>query len=78
MEAEKAIDPQLKELLCKAGAEDYVPVFAKKGVGMKQVVYMNDKQLSEVTFVFHQQNETLLYTDFFDSLAFIMPTFAKK
>lgn len=48
MEAEKAIDPQLKEILTKAGAEEYIPVFAKKGVGAKQVIYMNDKQLSEV------------------------------
>lgn len=55
LEAEKAIDPQLKELLSKAGAEEYVPVFAKKGVGIKQVIYMTDKQLSEVCIFFLEQ-----------------------
>lgn len=35
-------------MLTKAGAEDYIPLLAKKGVTMKQVSYMNDKQLLEV------------------------------
>ena len=49
LEAEKAIDPDLKDVLVKAGAEDYVPILAIKDVNKKQVMYMNDKQLSEVT-----------------------------
>ena len=48
LEAEKAIDPDLKEVLVKAGAEEYVPILAMKDVNKKQVAYMNDKQLSEV------------------------------
>lgn len=52
LEAEKAIDPDLKDVLVKAGAEDYVPILAIKDVNKKQVMYMNDKQLSEVTLSF--------------------------
>ena len=48
MEAESQIETELKDLLFKIGADEYVPIFAKKGVGMKQLTYMNDKQLSEV------------------------------
>ena len=48
LEAESQIEPELKELLSKAGADEYAPIFAKKGVKMKQLTYMNDKQLSEV------------------------------
>jgi len=48
LEAEKAIDPDLKEVLVKAGAEEYVPILAMKDVNKKQVAYMNDKQLSEL------------------------------
>lgn len=49
LEAEKAIDPDLKDVLVRAGAEDYVPILAIKDVNKKQVMYMNDKQLSEVS-----------------------------
>ena len=48
LEAESQIETELKDLLYKIGADEYVPIFAKKGVGMKQLTYMNDKQLSEV------------------------------
>ncbi len=48
MEAEQQIDPALKSLLSTAGAEDYIAIFAMKGVNMKQASFMNDKQLSEV------------------------------
>lgn len=48
LEAEKAIDPDLKDVLVRAGAEDYVPILAIKDVNKKQVMYMNDKQLSEL------------------------------
>lgn len=48
LEAEKQIDAGLREMLTKAGAEEYIPVFAKKGVTMKQVAYMKEKELSEL------------------------------
>ena len=48
MEAESQIETELKDLLFKIGADEYVPIFAVKGVGLKQLTYMNDKQLSEV------------------------------
>ena len=48
MEAESQIETELKDLLFKIGADEYVPIFAMKGVGLKQLTYMNDKQLSEV------------------------------
>jgi E3 ubiquitin-protein ligase LRSAM1 len=48
LEAESQIETELKDLLFKIGADEYVPIFAKKGVGMKQLTYMNDKQLSEI------------------------------
>jgi hypothetical protein len=35
-------------VLSKAGAEDYMAIFAMKGVTMKQASFMTDKQLSEV------------------------------
>ena len=51
LEAEKAVDPELKELLVKAGAEDYMPVLAMKDINRKQISFMNDKQLSEVVIM---------------------------
>jgi len=48
LEAEKAIDPDVREVLVKAGAEDYVPVLAIKDINKKQLAFMNDKQLSEL------------------------------
>ena len=51
LEAESQIEPELKELLSKAGADEYAPIFAKKGVKIKQLTYMNDKQLSEVLLI---------------------------
>ncbi len=47
-EAESKVDPALKQMLTEAGAEDYIPVFALKGVGLKQLAYIKDKELSEV------------------------------
>ena len=52
MEAESQIETELKDLLFKIGADEYVPIFAVKGVGLKQLTYMNDKQLSEVYIQF--------------------------
>merc|ERR1711963_369345 len=48
LEAEQQIDPVLKSVLSKAGAEDYIAIFATKGVNMKQASFMTDKQLSEL------------------------------
>lgn len=48
VEAEKKIDASLKELLMKAGAEDYIPIFAMRGITIKQLPYMKDVELSEV------------------------------
>ena len=48
MDAEEQIDPTLKSVLAKAGAEEYITIFAMKGVSLKQASFMNDKQLSEV------------------------------
>ena len=35
-------------MLLAAGAEDYLPIFAAKGVSLKEASFMTDKQLSEV------------------------------
>ena len=48
LEAEAKIEPALKDLLTKSGAEDYIPVFAMRNVTLKQLSFMNDKELSEV------------------------------
>ena len=48
VEAEAKIEPALKDLLTKSGAEDYIPVFAMRNVTLKQLSFMNDKELSEV------------------------------
>ena len=48
IEAESKIEPALKDLLTKSGAEDYIPVFATRNVTLKQLSFMNDKELSEV------------------------------
>ena len=66
LEAESQIEPELKELLSKAGADEYAPIFAKKGVKMKQLTYMNDKQLSEVLLIIEKHMFifiTCAYTD---------------
>lgn len=48
IEAESKIEPALKDLLTKSGAEDYIPVFATRNVTLKQLSFMNDKELSEM------------------------------
>jgi len=48
VEAESKIDPALKDLLTRAGAEDYIPVFATRNLALKQVSYMNDRELMEL------------------------------
>ena len=48
IEAEKSIDSSLRELLMNAGADDYIPIFAMRGITLKQLAYMKDLELSEV------------------------------
>jgi len=48
IQAEDNVEPALKKMLTDAGAEDYIPVFALKGITLKQLSYMKDKELSEV------------------------------
>lgn len=48
VEAEKNIDPALRDLLVAAGADDYIPIFSMRGVTFKQLSYMKDRELSEV------------------------------
>ena len=45
---ESRIDPNLKDILTKAGAEDYIPVFATRNLTLKQVSYLKDRDLTEV------------------------------
>ena len=62
MEAEAKIEPALKDLLTKSGAEDYIPVFAMRNVTLKQLSFMNDKELSEVgTLISLNYASTILY-----------------
>ena len=46
-------------MLFKAGAEEYVAIFAMKGVNMKQASFMNEKQLSEVKPIY--LNNTFMF-----------------
>ena len=48
VQMEESADSALKEVLTKAGAEDYLPILAMKGVNLKQLSYMKDKELSEL------------------------------
>ena len=53
--AEQNSDPQLKSLLERIGAEEFVPIFALKKINLKQLSYMNDRELMEV-----RQTETIV------------------
>ncbi len=49
LEAEAKLSPDLVRVLSDAGAEDYAPVLALKGIHtMKQLAYTTDRELSEV------------------------------
>jgi len=48
VEAEQALDPQVKELLSCFSGDEFLPLFAKKKIGMKQLTYMDDKALKEI------------------------------
>ena len=47
IEAEKNIEEDLKEVLTRAGAEEYIPVFSLKKIKLKQLLYMKDIELAE-------------------------------
>ena len=46
--AEENADPQLKSLMEKIGAEEFIPIFALKKINLKQLSYMQDRELMEV------------------------------
>jgi len=48
VEAEASIDPTVKDLLTRAGAEEYLPVFATRNMSFKQLSYINDRELTEL------------------------------
>ena len=38
----------MRDLLAGCGAEEFIPVFAKRNITFKQFQYMEDKELKEV------------------------------
>ena len=40
----------MKEILTSCGGEEFIPLFARKELTFKEVQYMEDKDLREVTF----------------------------
>merc|ERR1719244_867856 len=46
--AEKNLDSKVKDLLSSCGGDEYIPLFAKKQISMKQLQYMQDKELKEL------------------------------
>ena len=67
IEAESKIEPALKDILTKSGAEDYIPVFATRNVTLKQLSFMNDKELSEVRPIIGLNYPTTITTFFVDN-----------
>jgi len=47
-EAEHQLDTQVRDLLAGCGAEEFIPVFAKRNITFKQFQYMEDKELKEL------------------------------
>jgi len=45
---EKKLDSKVKEILANSGAEEYIPLFAKKELTFKELQYMEDKELKEL------------------------------
>ena len=41
----------MKDLLSSCGGDEYLPLFAKKQVSMKELLFMEEKDLKEVKFV---------------------------
>jgi len=48
LKAEENLDPGLREILAEAGAEEFGPILAMRGITSKQIVYLKDKDLVEV------------------------------
>ena len=46
---EDKLEPQLKKLLQSAGADEYLTMFASGALTLKQVLYMDDTDLLEVS-----------------------------
>ena len=42
----------MKYLLSSCGADEYLPLFAKKQISMKELSFMEDKDLKEVKIYF--------------------------
>jgi len=45
---EKNLDTKVKDLLSSCGGEEYLPLFAKKQISMKELLFMEDKDLMEL------------------------------
>jgi hypothetical protein len=41
----------VKDLLSSCGGDEYLPLFAKKHISMKELLFMEEKDLKEVKFV---------------------------
>jgi len=46
--AEKNLDTKVKDLLSSCGGDEYLPLFAKKQISMKELLFMEDKDLAEL------------------------------
>lgn len=46
--AENNLDTKVKDLLSSCGGDEYLPLFAKKQVSMKELLFMEDKDLKEL------------------------------
>ena len=49
LKAEEKLDAGLREILSESGAEEYAPILAMRGITSKQIGYMKDKDLVEVS-----------------------------
>merc|ERR1719283_237501 len=47
-DAEKSLDPKVRDLLTASGGDEYLPIFAKKQITMKELTYMEDKDLKQL------------------------------
>eukprot|EP00092_Neocalanus_flemingeri_P028569 GFUD01031025.1.p1 GENE.GFUD01031025.1~~GFUD01031025.1.p1 ORF type:complete len:761 (-),score=260.52 GFUD01031025.1:320-2602(-) len=47
-DAETNLDTKVKDLLKSCGGDEYLPLFAKKQISMKELLYMEDKDLKEL------------------------------
>ena len=48
LKAEEKLDAGLRDILAEAGAEEFGPILAMRGITSKQIVYMRDRELAEV------------------------------